>query len=155
MHYVGFAGMIAGFPLTSVAQTNSPQPGPDLFVLTAPHLRAESVEASNTDVHPRRIDSRSLSSTSGATDVQSRLPSPFAASTGRVDTDFYLRRQDFGLILPKPMSHDPLTRGLDIVFRPEEFHFGRTATFSCSIATALKRKNPLCLLNPMFLNVSW
>ncbi len=34
------------------------------------------------------------------------------------------------------------------------FHIGKTE-WSCSILTAIKRRNPLCLLNPIVLNISW
>jgi hypothetical protein len=40
-------------------------------------------------------------------------------------------------------------------FEPEIIRIGKHAEFSCSVVTAVKRKNPLCLLNPMFLNLNW
>jgi hypothetical protein len=40
------------------------------------------------------------------------------------------------------------------VFDPEVFYFGKK-TVSCTLVTAIKRKNPLCLLNPVFFQVTW
>jgi hypothetical protein len=40
------------------------------------------------------------------------------------------------------------------VFYPEEFRFGKT-TVSCSLVTAIKRRNPLCLINPLFFQMTW
>jgi hypothetical protein len=48
----------------------------------------------------------------------------------------------------------PWERGIQTIFEPETFRVGKTSV-SCSLATAIKRKNPLCLLSPLFLNVSW
>ena len=155
VHYLGLPGILLGLPLTVTAQTNSPPPAADLFVLAAPHLRSEPVDPPKSQPPPRRIISGETSPTSVAPAAPNRLPGPFSASTGRADTDFYLRHQDFGLIPPLKPSRDPLARSFDSIFRPEEFRIGQRATFSCTIATAIKRKNPLCLLNPLFLNLSW
>jgi len=43
---------------------------------------------------------------------------------------------------------------MDAVFEPEVIHL-RKIDVSCSLITALKRRNPLCLINPIVLNVSW
>ena len=38
----------------------------------------------------------------------------------------------------------------------KEIHLGKgKAVAGCTLYTAIKRKNPLCLLNPLFLFVSW
>jgi hypothetical protein len=59
----------------------------------------------------------------------------------------YLTRQDSG-------SDIPLVRWLGSTFEPAVFHIGKTSV-SCSLITAIKNRNPLCLLNPMVLGVSW
>ncbi|MCI0747852.1 MAG: hypothetical protein L0Y58_20790 [Verrucomicrobia subdivision 3 bacterium] len=51
-------------------------------------------------------------------------------------------------------SDNRFVRALDAIFRPEVVRVGNTA-FSCSIYTAIKRKNPLCLINPLVVSVSW
>ena len=40
------------------------------------------------------------------------------------------------------------------LFRPEVIRIGKMKV-SISLITAIKRKNPLCLLNPVFLNIDW
>jgi hypothetical protein len=92
------------------------------------------------------------------TDLKIQHSDPNILNVDRGDQGFesyYLKQQDFGFIQPAHASDNPLSRAFDSVFRPEEFRVGRTATVSCSILTAIKRKNPFCLLNPIFLNVSW
>lgn len=54
----------------------------------------------------------------------------------------------------EPELDDFFSRTVREVFVPEPFRIGKT-TVCCSLITAIKRKNPLCLLNPMVLNVSW
>jgi len=51
-------------------------------------------------------------------------------------------------------SDNRFVRALDHIFRPEAIRIGNTY-FSCSVITAVKRKNPLCLLNPLVVSVSW
>jgi hypothetical protein len=59
-----------------------------------------------------------------------------------------IRSDEFYLTRPEPLSF------VDGVFRPEVLHLGKTS-ISCSLLTALKRKNPLCLLNPVVFQLSW
>jgi hypothetical protein len=51
-------------------------------------------------------------------------------------------------------SDVPLVRGYNALFDPEMVPLGNQ-TLSCSVITAAKRKNPFCLLSPIFLNLSW
>jgi hypothetical protein len=51
-------------------------------------------------------------------------------------------------------SDNRLARAMDTIFRPEFIKIGGAAV-SCSVITAVKRKNPLCLLNPMVIAVAW
>ena len=79
-----------------------------------------------------------------------------AAITVRGDTAFDLENHGLGLIQPpEPQPHDLLSRGSDAIFKPEVFHIGQKATISCSILTAIKRRDPLCLINPHFLKITW
>jgi len=58
------------------------------------------------------------------------------------------------LVKPEVVEMDPVSKFLDKTFTPEVVHF-RKVEVSCSIYTAIKRKNPLCLLNPLFFQVTW
>jgi len=63
-------------------------------------------------------------------------------------------RGDLDLIRQAPGRPAGFEGAIDSIFRPEVYH-GRKVYVSCSVLTAIKRKNPLCLLNPLFLHVSW
>jgi hypothetical protein len=66
------------------------------------------------------------------------------------------RRLDEAGYLTRPEPETPLSHFLDSTFSPEVIHLGKgKAVAGCTIYTAIKRKNPLCLLNPMVLFFSW
>jgi hypothetical protein len=155
VYYCALAGIIVGSTLTSAAQTNAPPRALQWLVVAAPHLRTESAQPAKSDIRPPPARPDSIATGTGPPDPPGPPPGKFAASTSREDSDYYLRNREFDLIRPPARPPDMLTRGFDSVFRPEEIRIGRNATFSCSMVTAIKRKNPLCLLNPIFLNLSW
>jgi len=89
-----------------------------------------------------------LSASSGVRDQLSLI------SQSAFDPDLYRHLEQGGFLARQ--SAGPATvaeRCLDI-FRPEVIHLGKTYV-SCSLLTAIKRKNPLCLINPIFFNLSW
>ncbi len=164
MHSAGFRRVmvivVVGFALTTAAQTNSFPQYTRWFILPKPHLRTKFPEppVSRSDFQDGQVGLSTLPTEMGSADLKIQRSDPFAISVDRDDGDvrrYYLRQPDFGFIRTARASDNLLVRALDSVFRPEEFHLGRTTTVSCSILTAIKRKNPLCLLNPVFLNVSW
>jgi hypothetical protein len=57
------------------------------------------------------------------------------------------RRLDEGGYLTKPYRPDGLlAREMDSMYRPEVFHVGKS-TIRCSLLSAIKHKDPLCLFN--------
>ena len=58
------------------------------------------------------------------------------------------------LTRPELPTEDRLDRLVNTIFVPQPIQF-RKVSVSCSIITAIKRKNPLCLINPIFLDVRW
>lgn len=66
----------------------------------------------------------------------------------------FVRNDVFYLTRAEPELADDTARFVDQVFRPEVFHVGKIPA-TCTIWAAIKRKNPLCLLNPIFFQVSW
>ena len=68
----------------------------------------------------------------------------------------YNTRSDRFYLTPalEPPPETPIGRALDSVARPEVVRMGE-ADLSCSIITAVKRKNPLCLVNATFLDLTW
>jgi hypothetical protein len=109
-------------------------------------LRATSVSAppssNSTNGNPFFAGSVALSSSQPGDDFFQRLD-----LYGRLDRGGYLER-------PGRPPDGLFERALDSTFRPEVIHMGKT-TFSCTLITAIKRKNPLCLLNPIFLQLTW
>lgn len=72
------------------------------------------------------------------------------------DQDLLERLDRAGYFNPPPPPPDsPVLRWVDATFRPEEVQLGKRANVSCSLYTAFKHKNPLCLLDSMFLHLSW
>jgi hypothetical protein len=66
----------------------------------------------------------------------------------------FVRRDELYLVRNEPMSDQALNRFVEDVYRPEVFHLGKIP-MSISVWTAIKRKNPLCLLNPIVFQASW
>ena len=58
------------------------------------------------------------------------------------------------LKVPGPKYDNDLERRLAGAFQPKIIRWGH-AQIECPIVTAIARKNPLCLLCPMILNVSF
>jgi hypothetical protein len=152
--------VVVGMALTAAAQTNSLPQNTRCFILPESHLRIEYTEqlVSRSDPRDGQVSLNSLPAEPGSAGLNIQGSDPFvlSADLGGGDVQrYYLRQRDFGLIPPARVSKNLMVRACDSVFRPEEFHVGRTTTVSCTVLTAIKRKNPLCLLNPIFLHVSW
>ena len=65
------------------------------------------------------------------------------------------RSEPEGLLnLPGPAYGSDLEPGMAAAFRPEIIRAGHTQIYS-SVVTAVARKNPLCLLDPTFLKISF
>ncbi len=72
-----------------------------------------------------------------------------------MDAALYRRLKAQGCFTPKPPESDNyFVRSVNTMFDQEEMRVGKT-TVTCSIITAIKKKNPLCLINPILLNISW
>ncbi len=143
-----------GMAFTVSAQTNLPNL--DLFVIPGPQLRAEPVKAPAPASPLKDIDLLSVPKPAPSPTFTDLRSDGFTLSAeGSEDfRRYYAIHGNSGLVLPTPKP-GVITRAFDSVFRPEEFRIGRTATLSCSVLTAIKRKDPLCLLNPIFFNISW
>lgn len=67
----------------------------------------------------------------------------------------YVRSDEFYLIRNAPQFDRDIDRFVDNVYRPEVFHLGKIP-MTFTVWTAIKRKNPLCvLLNPIVFQASW
>jgi hypothetical protein len=119
-------------------QTNSPAAATPTPARPALRLPAEpkqgepasSLQASNNPFSGRLIAARSSADTGAITRIEGK-----------------------SLMQPRGPIYDiDLERAA--AFKPEIKHLGRAQVYS-SIGTAVARKNPLCLLDPNFLDVSW
>ena len=148
-----------GMATTAMAETNSSVDHVRFFSIPPVRLRTVDTErpAPGTGLQPGETGLHSRPLEPGSADVKVQPSHALTSVVQNDDPDFrlpYGGHYDFDLIRPARVSADPVTRVLNSVFRPEEFRVGRTMV-SCSIVTAIKRKNPLCLLNPLVLSVSW
>jgi len=164
MHSAAFrramALVVVAAALTAAAQTNFPPQFARWFILPERHLRTVFADSpvSGPDLQPARPGLNPATAEMGPADPKAQSPDQIVVTDDRGAEDvqqYYLRQRNFGFERIDRVPDNLLARALDSVFRPEEFHIGRTATFSCSLLTAIVRKNPFCLLNPIFLNVSW
>jgi hypothetical protein len=150
-----------GMATTTTAQTNSSVDHIRFFSIPTAQLRTADTEppSSRTGLQQGEVALRSWPVETRLADLRLQLSHPLALVGKSDDEDFrlpYGRYHDLDSIIIRPakVPADPVTWVLYSVLRPEELHVGRT-TVSCSILTAIKRKNPFCLLNPLFLSVSW
>ena len=70
------------------------------------------------------------------------------------EQQIYERLDRAGYFDRPELRSDSLLARVGEAFEPEPIHVGKT-TVTCSVWTAIKKKNPLALLNPIVLNVSW
>jgi hypothetical protein len=72
-----------------------------------------------------------------------------------VGAAIYERLVQQGYFKPRPIDADPpFEHFVQTIFIPEVTHLGKV-DLSCSILTAIQRKNPLCLINPIFFQLTW
>lgn len=127
-------------------QTNCPPPTLGMFVLPPARLRVLPADPQSPvpaaavvqPAAPARLASEKMTLSTAGDDL---------------DPELYRRLEQEGCFTRRSPS-TAVERYFASVFEPEVVHLGKTS-FSCTVITAIKRKNPLCLLNPMFLNLSW
>lgn len=124
---------------------------------TSPVMASADFEDSGTETNADSIPSLpvpSLPSSESNTNSFSR-----DLGLGGLESDFhrqiYRRLEEGGYLRrAEEPSENLLVRATDAIFLPEVVRIGKVSV-SCSVITAIKRKNPLCLINPIFFNASW
>jgi hypothetical protein len=144
-----FSGALILYAFSCLGQTNTPaDPVPHYFFMPPVQLWAPPSEQEQTP-------QLSLTGTT--------VPNPkvstdrLTLNTGNDDLDFHsrvIRSGEFYLTQPEPNSENRFVRAAEAIWTPEVVKIGKTSV-SCAIITAIKRKNPLCLLNPLFFHASW
>jgi hypothetical protein len=157
-------GALASCWVNTRAQTN-PTPAESL-ALSLPTSRVRELPTAEQETEPK-YDTRTSdgqSSQSASSDSEKKLvdntsdrdasPAPIQVDLdqGRgeslIEGDLRTEQGPLYLTRLEPRSF------IEDIFEPEGVEVGKTR-FSCSILTAIRRKNPLCLINPIFLQLSW
>lgn len=93
-----------------------------------------------------RSNTRPAATMSLQTDMSAEVDGRFADVYRRLE-----ERDD--LFAPRP-SENRFVRATDTIFTPAPIRLGSTY-ISFTPVTAWKKRNPLCLLNPLVFNISW
>lgn len=135
---LGFACAVAMGCLSCGAQTNCGPAIPLKFAVEPLHLRTVAPEEINA-IKPSTPADPNLSLSKA--DASFQIPFSGGDFESRVirPGEFYLRQA-------APASENSIVRFVDGVFRPEVIHLDKVQ-ITCPFWTALKRKNPLCLLS--------
>ncbi|SRR5260221_10140726 len=143
-----FSWTFALFAFSSFAQTNIPPASLPHFFLPPVQLWQPAVVAEDTSTN--LFDAAASLSNAGS-------PGRMSLNTTADDGEFrsrVIRPGEFYLVEKEPSSENRFVRAAEAIWSPEVVRIGRTSV-SCSVLTAIKRKNPLCLLNPIFFQASW
>jgi hypothetical protein len=142
----------------SPGQTNEAEVSKPLFSLPKPKLLALESESDLTRTNASAFGEPFQVTASIAQPVKATATTPEVALSS-FESDFeysvYLRMDKLGVFdRPELPSDSLIERSLNAVFAPEVIQIRKVAITS-SLITAIKRRNPLCLLNPMVFNLSW
>ncbi len=116
------------------------------------HLRAELKLDSPAPSPPSPFPAHALDTNTGPREV--------SASTGDTDAAASLQsynvRGDRFYLAPsfEPVPETPVGRAVAAIGEPEVFQLGNKR-MECSLLTAVKRRNPLCLLNATVFHMAW
>lgn len=144
---------LAWLATSSLAQTNGCDDLAHKFFLEPIHLRLES-----------QPEATAPAKTAGPVELSLKLqPQAAVTNSSRLDISWgdgsdlhssVIRPGEFYLVGPEPLPEGKVVRALDRIFTPEVVRVGKVP-ISGSIVTAIKRKNPLCLLSPIIFQLSW
>jgi hypothetical protein len=158
---------VAGSSLAIAQTTNPPAPSNELFRSPASDLQ----QIDNDQDPPLRLhleepapaEPNGLATRSSGTNApllsplqESAANAAFAGGGFTSATEQHLFRMldEGGYLTPTSPRDSAIQRTIDAIWEPEVFSLGKVKV-SCSVATAVKRKNPLCLLTPLFFNLNW
>jgi hypothetical protein len=151
--------LVASMALATAAETNAVSQFDRFFILPEHPLRLFTFgPAPLRDAAPQR-DVKRIEPPAGmkAVHTETQHSSAFelsAVGDGGSFRSYGFTQHELDQFPPLRRTEDLGSRFCESIFQPEEFRVGKTKV-ACSLLTAIKRKNPLCLLNPIILNVSW
>lgn len=138
-------------------QTNTPPPALP-FSCPPLQLRPITSETEQAESNPDQLQFQSFRERADEVlTLSAGLSEPFEADgfRSRFERRTYERLDAAGYFdKPGVKSDSFFTRTVDETFTFEPIRIGKT-TVSSSLYTSIKRRNPLCLINPVFLNISW
>ena len=137
------------FSASSSAQTNVTSTNLSRFVLPPIHLWEPASPQEETPKLALALPS--------SPQLSGSAQSTTLTATGNDDNEFHsgvIRSGQFYLTSPEPVAENRFVRAAESIWSPEVVKLGKTS-ISSPIITAIKRKNPLCLLNPLFFQASW
>ena len=143
------ASALALYALSCWGQTNTTTEAAPRFFIPPVQLRLEA--------QPDPAKAASAGSLSLEPSPPQPAPAPAVAlNASLAEGGFHssvIRSDRFYLTRAEPLDSG-MARVVDRIFTPEVVHIGKIP-ISASIITAIKRKNPLCLLNPIVFQASW
>jgi hypothetical protein len=113
-------------------------------------LRPGSIPKSSFESQPRILAAKSTEPTANLTE-----PALVTSVSRPQPHSGLVRRDELYLVRNEPKLDRAFGLFVEDVYRPEVFHLGKIP-MSVSVWTAIKRRNPLCLLlNPIVFQASW
>ena len=113
----------------------------------------EEMLPTHTRLGIERADWMRLRSGTSAAAAMS-LQGDMSAEVDESFADVYRRLEERDDLFPAQPSQNPFVRATDAIFSPAPIRLGSTY-ISFTPITAWKKRNPLCLLNPLVFNISW
>ena len=144
----GLVVIAVGF-FSSVCSQGQMQPSSSDFVLPPMQLRTALTLDAPPPPLPSPFPAHALDTNS------TREVSASTEETAGALTSYNARSDRFYLTPPvEPPPASPFGRAFAVIGEPEIVHLG-SKPVACSLVTAVKRKNPLCLLNATFFKMTW
>ncbi len=134
---------------STVCSQGQTMPSSSDFILPSMELRTQLTLDSAPPPVPSPFPVHDLDTNS------TREVSASTEETAGALTSYNTRSDRFYLEPPlEPPPESPLGRTFASIGEPEIVHLG-SKPVACSLVTAAKRKNPLCLLNATFFKMTW
>jgi hypothetical protein len=153
------------FCLCALGQTNSETAPVQQLSLPKLELRPADLKLDNTDAELGLPNTNALTEQVIATNSDEiklsydARPTTFSSELSiqgsRRELEVIRDLEEGGYLIRRDETFETtIDRYVNNIFEPEVIHLGKMG-LSSSIVTAIKRKNPLCLINPIFFNLSW
>ena len=137
----------------TVSAEETIRPANSIFAADGRIPTVEEMLPAHTRLGLERSDWIRLKSATSAPGAMS-LQSDMAAEVDERFADLCRRLEERDDLFPPRPSENSFVRATDAIFTPAPIKLGSTY-LSFTPVTAWKKRNPLCLLNPLVFNLSW